>query len=222
MTRTNTFLKRIAICLVAGSLTACAVAPDTITHDLPNKKYEAPTVKGTSGAIFKNAAYRPLFEDYRARMIGDTLTIVINEATTAGKDSNASSAHEGSASSSVSNLFGSAAAKLALEASSSVEYEDEAETTSGNNFNGTIAVTVVDVFPNGNMLVSGEKQIALDKGAEFIRISGVVNPRSVTAGNEISSSQVADVRVEYRTNSRLDSSDVMSMVARLFLSVAPF
>jgi flagellar L-ring protein precursor FlgH len=80
---------------------------------------------------------------------------------------------------------------------------------------------VVDVLPNGNLVVSGEKQIALDKGAEFIRLSGVVAPDTITTGNVVSSTQVADVRVEYRTNSRIDAAEVSIWLARFFLSVLP-
>jgi flagellar L-ring protein precursor FlgH len=71
-------------------------------------------------------------------------------------------------------------------------------------------------------VVSGEKQVALDKGAEFIRFSGVVNPDNIISGNQVPSSQVADARIEYRTNTRLDPADVVSSMAKFFLSVIPF
>ena len=93
--------------------------------------------------------------------------------------------------------------------------------SSSNNFNGFIGVTVIEVLPNGNLVVSGEKQIAFDRGAEFIRFSGVVNPDTVAAGNTVASAQVADARVEYRTNTRLDKADVMSQLTRFFLSALP-
>jgi flagellar L-ring protein precursor FlgH len=84
-----------------------------------------------------------------------------------------------------------------------------------------LTVTVVEVLSNGNMIVSGEKQVSLDKGAEFIRFSGVVDPSTVNSGNIVSSTQVADARIEYRTNSRIDGAAVMAMMARFFLSVIP-
>ena len=77
------------------------------------------------------------------------------------------------------------------------------------------------MLPNGNLVVSGEKQIAFDKGSEFVRFSGVVNPDYVRAGNVVPSTQVADARIEYRTNSRIDASQVMSILTRFFLSIAP-
>ena len=80
---------------------------------------------------------------------------------------------------------------------------------------------MIEVLANGNLVVSGEKQISLDKGSEFVRFSGVVNPDYIRAGNVVPSTQVADARIEYRTNSRLDASQVMSILTRFFLSFAP-
>jgi len=70
-------------------------------------------------------------------------------------------------------------------------------------------------------MVSGEKQIAFDRGAEFVRFSGVVNPDTITLGNNVPSTKVADARIEYRTNSQLDAAQVVSILARFFLSLSP-
>ena len=61
-------------------------------------------------------------------------------------------------------------------------------------FTGAITVTVIDVLPNGNLIVAGEKQIGINQGVEFVRLSGVVDPRFIRAGNVVSSTQVADAR----------------------------
>ena len=77
------------------------------------------------------------------------------------------------------------------------------------------------MLPNGYLMVSGEKQVSLDKGTEFVRFSGVINPDTITTGNFVTSTQVADARIEYRTNSKIDGAAVASMLARFFLSLAP-
>ncbi|MDP1935016.1 MAG: flagellar basal body L-ring protein FlgH, partial [Nitrosomonas sp.] len=82
-------------------------------------------------------------------------------------------------------------------------------------------VTVIEALPNGNLVVSGEKQIGINQGQEFIRLSGVVNPVHIMA-NTISSTQVADARVEYRANGYLDEAQTMGWLSRFFLSVTPF
>jgi flagellar L-ring protein precursor FlgH len=82
-------------------------------------------------------------------------------------------------------------------------------------------VTVIDVLENGNLLVSGEKQIAFDRGSEFVRFSGVINPDFIKPGNFIASTQVADARIEYRTGSHLDAAQILSFLQRCFLSFIP-
>lgn len=209
-----------AISLVA-IMSGCAVAPNSIVLQPTTAKPVSPSVlPQANGAIFQTAAYRPLFEDRRARMIGDILTIVITEKTSAGKASANSSSKSGSTNFAAPLLFGSAAA-VGLQASSANKLDGKGAETASNNFTGTLGVTVVDVLQNGNLVVSGEKQIAFDGGAEFVRFSGVVSPDMITAGNIVSSTKVADARVEYRTNSQLDNAQVMSLLTRFFLSFIP-
>ncbi|MGV8900066.1 MAG: flagellar basal body L-ring protein FlgH [Burkholderiaceae bacterium] len=216
---------RGAATLSAIGLTAlvsgCAVTPNSIVVQPTTAKAISPSVlPQTNGAIFQNAAYRPLFEDRRARMIGDILTINITEKTSAGKASAQSSSKSGSTKFAAPLLFGTPAA-IGLQASSDNKLDGKGAETASNNFTGTLGVTVIDVLPNGNLLVSGEKQIAFDGGSEFVRFSGVVSPDMISAGNVVSSTKVADARVEYRSNSQLDGAQVMSLIARFFLSVIP-
>jgi len=210
--------------LLAAGLTACATVPDTIVQQ-PNVPVQARTVAPApaNGAIFQAASHRPLFEDRRARMVGDVLTIAINERTSAAKSAANSTSKTGSVDFAAPRLFGvpaSTTAKTVLAADSANKFEDTGSASSSNTFSGTIAVTVVDVLPNGNLVVAGEKQVALDKGVEYVRFSGIVNPDNVN-NNVVSSTLVADARVEYRTNSRIDKAEMMSQLTRFFLSILP-
>jgi flagellar L-ring protein precursor FlgH len=78
------------------------------------------------------------------------------------------------------------------------------------------------VLENGNLLVSGEKQVAIGHGQEYIRLSGVVNPTFISATNTIASSRVADARVEYKESGYISEAQVMGWLARFFLSFMPF
>jgi flagellar L-ring protein precursor FlgH len=203
-------------------LGGCAVTPTSIIQQ-PSTMKPVPIApnQARNGAIFNVAAYEPLFEDKRARNIGDIMTIAISENTAAAKQGGSSASKNGAVDASVGSLLGSPLPKADFSASSSNQYEDKSALKSSNNFTGIISVTVIDVLANGNLVVSGEKQISLDKGSEFVRFSGVVNPDYIRAGNVITSTQVADARIEYRTNSRIDAAQVMSILTRFFLSFAP-
>lgn len=206
-------------------LAACGTTPSTITQGPTSARPVAPTAQAAgNGAIYQASAYRPLFEDRRARHVGDILTIVISERTQAGKQASSSGEKTGAVDASVSALGGLSSStlnRLGANASSSVEYEDEATLNSSNTFSGNLTVTVTEVLPNGNLVVAGEKQIALDKGTEYVRLSGVVQPDTIQAGNTVASSKVADARIEYRTSAKLDKAEMMSWLARFFLSIAP-
>ena len=221
----NLLSRFVCSTLLLGAACGCAVTPSSIVQRPTTAQPARNTAAAAgNGAIFQQAAYRPLFEDRRARMIGDILTITINEKTSAGKQVAASSSKSGSASLAIPKLFGVPAAttaELSLTASGGNKFDDKGAASSNNNFNGTIGVTVVDVLPNGYLVVSGEKQVGLDRGTEFIRFSGVVNPDSIGAGNNVSSMQVADARVEYRTNTHIDPAEMMGLLTRFFLSVIP-
>jgi len=221
-------MKTLLSCVFAAALFAaagCSTVPDTIVmQPTTTTPRPAPLQAAGNGAIFQGAAYRPLFEDRRARMVGDIITIAIVEKTAAGKNANSSGSKSGSSSLSVSKLFGAPASTvndLGFGGTTANKFEEKGGVNSNNNFTGTITVTVAEVLPNGNLVVSGEKQIAFDKSTEYIRFSGVVSPDSVAAGNVVPSTQVADARVEYRTNTSVDKAEMMSALARFFLSVMP-
>jgi flagellar L-ring protein precursor FlgH len=201
-------------------LSGCAIAPDSIVKQpMTAKPQVAPVTATRSGAIFNNAAYRPMFEDRRPRFVGDILTINIAENTSATKAGGSSGSKDGKVDSSISSLFGIEVPKAKFEASSALSYADKAAANSSNAFNGSVTATVIEVLANGNLVVSGEKQVSFDKGTEFVRFSGVVNPDTITAGNVVTSTKVADARVEYRTNTKIDAAEVLSMFARFFLSM---
>lgn len=222
MKHTNIFLTAL---VALATLSGCAFAPDTIVQQPTTARPVAPAAsRPANGAIFQAASYRPMFEDRRARFVGDILTMTITEKTSAAKNGANSGGKSSSASGGITSLFGLPAAtldKFSAAGSSSSKYDQKGAESSSNTFTGTVAVTVIEVLANGNLVVSGEKQVSFDKGTEFIRVSGVVNPDQVAAGNNISSTQVADARVEYRTSSHLDKAEVFSMMARFFLSVLP-
>ena len=221
-------IKNYCVMVVAAYalLGGCAVMPDTIVQTplTARPQPSSAIAPPANGAIFQHAAYRPMFEDRRARLIGDTITIIINERSSAGKQAGSSESKTGSVAAAIPNIFGlfsSLIGRLDASASNAIKYEDKGAVTSSNNFISTLTVTVIDVLSNGNLIVAGEKQVSLDRGAEFIRFSGVVDPRTVNAGNIVSSTQVADAKIEYRTNSNVDGAEVVSMLARFFLSVLP-
>jgi flagellar L-ring protein precursor FlgH len=221
--------------LAAIAASGCNTVPPTQIHQ-PMTARPAPVPQpqfaAANGSIYQAAqpsqpfhGYRPMFEDRRARQLGDVLVIQINERTAASKKSD-STAERNQANAfnvnALSGLPGKSFLGSALDASSANKFDGKGAATSNNDFIGTITVTVTEVLSNGNLLVSGEKQIGLNQGSEFIRFSGVVNPSTITTANTVSSSQVADARMEYRANGYIDEAQTMGWLSRFFLNVLPF
>ena len=210
---------------LAAVLVGCNTVPPTNVHQpmsvRPNPRNEAPA----NGSIFQAGSSRTLFEDRRARYVGDTLTIVISETTSASTKSSTNVNRAANVSASiptVSGLPGKSLQGLALSAESSNTLEGKGDAAANNVFTGNIAVTVIEVLSNGNLQVSGEKQVSIGHGTEYIRLSGVVNPYFISTANTISSANVADARIEYKETGAISEAQVMGWLARFFMTVLPF
>lgn len=212
----------LAAPLLAGCL---ATTPPTGVHQPMTARPEPRQAIGPSnGAIYQIGSARPIFEDRRARFVGDTLTITINEKNNAQKTSAANAERKNTMALSVPKIVGipgKGAQGIDVEANSENKFDGKGGASANNGFTGTITVTVIEVYPNGNLVVSGEKMVAINQGDEFIRFSGVVNPLYIN-NNTVSSTQVADARIEFKQNGYIDSAQVMGWLGRFFLTFLPF
>ncbi|WIM06738.1 MAG: flagellar basal body L-ring protein FlgH [Candidatus Nitricoxidivorans perseverans] len=218
---------KLAGLVLAVMLAGCVTTtPPTAVHQPMSVRPEPRlAVAPANGAIYNVANARPLFEDRRARYVGDTLVINIVEKTQASKKSDTKAERSHDIDLSVTTIAGmpfKGAQGTTLAAENSNKFGGKGENSSSNDFTGTLTVTVIEVYPNGNLLVSGEKQIGLKEGEEFVRFSGVVNPNNITASNTVQSTQVADARMEFKANGFIDTAQVMGWLGRFFLSFMPF
>ena len=207
-------------------ISACTTVPPTNVHQ-PMTARPAPRQDSlaATGSIYQAGVSRTVFEDRRARYIGDTLTINIAETNSASTKSNTKINRSSSISASagpISGLPGKSFQGMELAGSSANNLDGKGESAANNVFTGTITVTVIEVLPNNNLLVSGEKQVAIGQGTEYIRVSGIVNPYFINASNSISSSQLADARIEYKESGAISEAQAMAWLARFFLAILPF
>lgn len=225
--------QRLLAGMVMLTLSGCAYIPHKPLVDGSTSAQPAPpTAPVPNGSIFQaaqpmNYGYQPLFEDRRPRNVGDTLTIVLQENVSASKSSSANASRNGSSKFGVATapryldgLLGNARADMDISGDNS--FGGKGGANANNTFNGTITVTVNQVLSNGNLHVVGEKQIAINQGTEFIRFSGVVNPRTISGSNSVTSTQVADARMEYVGNGYINEAQTMGWLQRFFLNVSPY
>ena len=184
--------------------------------------YVAPAV--SNGSIYQAAQYRPLFEDYRARLVGDSITVQIVEKISATQKSTSSIDKSGKISAGITalplispNSFGRASAA----GTSSNTFAGAGTTANSNEFSGTITAVVTGVLPNGHLLVAGEKQIGVNHNVDVLRFSGQVDPRMIQTGNVVASAQIANVRIEQRGRGAQADAQGTGWLSRFFLNVLP-
>ena len=179
-----------------------------------------------SGSLFQASTYRPVFENRRARMVGDTVTITITEKVAASQKQSSNVDRSSSMDANVTALpflnSPKTLDRLGAGFETSNQFQGGGGTTSANTFSGSITTSVVEVLPNGHLVVSGEKQIGVNHNVDVLRFTGTVDPFLLQPNSVISSTQVANVRVESRGRGQQNSAQAIGWLSRFFLSFIPF
>ncbi|MBB3329909.1 flagellar L-ring protein precursor FlgH [Halomonas campaniensis] len=224
--RAAALLTALALLTLAG----CAQVPRaSVVGEQEQIDISEPPPRQANGSIYQaHRGYQPLFEDRRPRMVGDILTIVLDEQVSASKNAQSNMSRNGSAELNLSALpdvlerLAEEGIDLSGDLSGNSSFNGGGGSQASNSMTGTITVSVLEVMHNGNLRVRGEKQIAINQGVEFIRFSGVVNPRTITGQNTVPSTSVADARIEYVGNGYISEAQHMGWLQRFFLNISPF
>lgn len=228
MSTARQLLTRLTLSLAAGGLLAgCMATAPKVDVVEPTQARPVPLTPPAqaNGAIFQAVGYRPLYETHRARMVGDTITIRISENVAAKQETTSSIEKKGNVSSEIEAvplINSTRLARLGAAGSSNNKFDGKGTTQSTGNFNGSITATVIEVLPNGHLIVSGEKQIGVGQNVDVLRFSGQVDPVTIQPGNSVASTQVANVRVAQVGRGAQAEAQGIGWVARFFLSLAPF
>jgi flagellar L-ring protein precursor FlgH len=211
--------------MLALFLTACStpkMGENNYVATPPPPAYVAPEPVGT-GAIYQAATSMSLFEDIKAKRVGDILTIVLNERTNAEKRADTTVDKSSETGIGVPKLFGQSVPELENSISAGHKFETEGDSKQSNKLEGSITVTVAKVLSNGNLVVQGEKWITINHGEEFIRIRGIVRPMDIEPDNSVSSTKVADAQILYSGKGTLARANKPGWLTEFFLSpLMPF
>ena len=228
-------LNRVALAVIAAiGLAGCDTVSETLNKRPPVDVAQPTSVRPqplavasvSNGSIFQAGQYRPLFEDHRARLVGDTITVQIVEKISATQTSTSSIDKSGTVSGGVTALPGVAlnsftAGRTSLGLNSSNTFAGKGSTVNSNDFSGTITATVTGVLANGHLMIAGEKQIGVNHNVDVLRFSGQVDPRAIQPGNSVASAQIANVRIEHRGRGAQAEANGIGWLGRFFLNVLP-
>lgn len=218
----------LGLALCGAALSGCVTLNPKVDVVEPTQARPAPptaTAAAPNGSIFQGAGYRPLYETHRARMVGDIITIVINEELKANQEKTTTIQKDGKVSSGITAvpLIGaSSLAKLEAAGNSNNTYNGKGTAKADNKFEGNITATVIEVLPNGHLVVSAEKQIGIGPNVDVLRFSGQIDPMAIQRDNSVSSQKVANVRVEQRGQGAQQEAQGIGWLSRIFLSISPF
>lgn len=218
----------------AVALTGCAVnQPPPVELGLPTQPLAAIAIAApvaptaNTGGLFQSNRYRPPFESRKARLVGDIVTVAIVEKVSASQKQSSSVNRSNDMKAGVRAMpfiapGASILGKLGVGADSANKFSGAGGTESANAFTGSITTTVIDVLPNGHLIVAGEKQIGVNHNVDVLRFTGTVDPYMLQPNSVISSTQVANVRVESRSRGQQGSAQSIGWLSSFFLNFMPF
>ena len=204
-------------------LTACTVTPPRDPEFAPVQPASLMPPVQNSGSIYQAGYDMRLFEDNKAMRVGDVLTIRFNELTQAKKADDLSAKKDIDLSVAAPTMAGIAMSSLTgNDATTSLianrDFKGQGAADQSNSLIGDISVTVVELLPNGNLRVRGEKRVTLNQGDERIKLAGIVRPVDITAYNTISSDKVADATIMYIGEGAIADASKMGWLARILYS----
>ena len=194
------------------------------------------------GSIYDEKSSGFFASDRRAKKIGDILTITLNESLSASKSTTNTTSKADTFGVTLPPLFSNSSAtrsaynqldnKLGLgngdvnssdlTAGANQSFSGAGTAAQSNSLTGSMTVTVVKVYPNGNLEIKGQKKLVLNDGSEYLRLSGIVRPEDISAANTISSSNIADAKITYTNAGVYAISTKPGWLSKIFREITPF
>lgn len=217
-------LKKLSfIAFVLLLLEACTPIPPRDPAFSPVAPADLRPPVQSSGAIYQSGYDMRLFEDNKATRVGDILTIKLQESTQAKKADDLNTKKDNNISVSAPSIAGFALSALTgndakTELAAKRSFTGQGKADQSNSLDGNISVTVVELLPNGNLRVRGEKRVTLNQGDEYIRLSGIVRPVDIDADNTLTSDKVADATIMYTGEGAMADASKMGWASRVIFS----
>jgi flagellar L-ring protein FlgH len=221
---------------LGGSLAACQHAPTSKEDMLASLQHlpgdQLAALPAANGAIYHGTTggALELFRDHRVWQVGDLLTIEITQNASATKNVSQNIGRADSVASTVSNFFGLPTSfghssrttqfNPNLAYSSANTLAGSGATAQSDSFLATVSAMVQRIRPNGDLVITGQDEVKLVGGKEYIRIAGVVHPEDIASGDTVLSTQMAEAHIEFSGDGETYLAPKMGFVQRLFLTVS--
>jgi len=217
------------VVLLVSQITACSNTVE-LSKALPNDPDFAPILPDAeeaaiipTGSLFKENYINNLYSDSKAHRTGDIISVILNENTQANKNAKTELSKENNIV--LDPIIGLGGAPVTINGESvqfgvnqNSEFTGDSKANQGNSLSGDISVHVLKVLPNGNLMIRGEKWITLNNGDEYIRLTGVIRPKDINSNNTISSTKVANARIQYAGTGSFADANEQGWLTKFFNS----
>jgi flagellar L-ring protein FlgH len=213
----------LAIALALGWAAGCKTSKPPQKPDDGMSWTQTPLPPPTDGTIYQSGREVVYAENPIAHHVGDIVTIVLNEATAAQKSATTTTTKNTTATLPGTTLIGKAvtlhgAQILNENMNDATKFDGEGASAQSNSLTGYLTATVLKVLPNGNLFIAGEKQIGLNQGKEYIRVTGVIRPIDLASDDSIPSYRVASAQITYNGKGAIADANAQSWLSRFFNS----
>ena len=204
-----TSLKSVLLTIGIAALLVSGCASTDQAQTLPDDPDFAPILPEMedeplvpTGSLFKLNYVNNIYSDSKAHRVGDIISVILSESTQAQKNAKTEMKKENSATLSPITGFGGVPVNFKDKAiqfgyDQESDFKGDSKANQGNSLSGNISVHVLRVLPNGNLMIRGEKWMSLNNGDEYIRLTGVIRPQDINSNNTVTSSKVANARIQY-------------------------
>ncbi len=222
-------------CVLLAILPGCATLvgdvrrfDDVVPAPVGAAATPAPPPAG-NGSIFANNTPGNrglrLFQDNKAREVGDLLTVVLVENTRAKTNAKTAVSKDANLEMAAPSIFGQEITYngnplLQAEVEGKRKFAGAGDSAQSNQLAGDITVSVVEQLGNGNLRVAGEKRVRLNQGDELVQVQGIVRTADIGPDNRVTSDRVGEARIVYGGRGTLARSNAMGWLARFFNSAA--
>jgi flagellar L-ring protein precursor FlgH len=184
--------------------------------------------------LWQEVSYTNVFQDLRARQVGDLITVNIVETSKASKKANTKTGRESSIDAGINNLLGweDKIAKIGIpgefnsdvmfKASLSNGFAGSGETDRDETMTASITARVMEVTRNGNLFIKGTRQIQVNRETQYITLTGLVRPADISPNNTVLSTYIADARIEYTGSGPVSDKQKPGWLMRAVDFVWPF
>ncbi|MGQ9812207.1 MAG: flagellar basal body L-ring protein FlgH [Dissulfurimicrobium sp.] len=188
-----------------------------------------PQTPPMEGSLFSADREGSLYSDFRARNVGDVVTILIAENLKAANDTATQTQKGSTANLGLTGILGLIFSKNstvnpanAIGGSATDKYTGNGKSSRDASFTGTISARVVQVLPDGNLLIEGSRELKINAETHYLILSGVVRPKDLAPDNSVPSTRIADARIEYTGSGVLSDKQGPGWLVRLLDTVSPF